>query len=165
MKLGFGPIRVCPTAGLSVIPPDPKLLPEQSCDPGEPIGSLLCLSYCTRFDLSFVVARLARFVTRWCEWAPKKTRHILGFVAHSAEWSLVMKSADAHFLRCVVRHEMFRRVQSQADGVKRQFLLDRVAKSPARASKHEFERVRIDRVGTAAPKRCCVSREHWRLVA
>ena len=29
VKLGFGPIRVCTTAGQSVTPPDPKLLPEQ----------------------------------------------------------------------------------------------------------------------------------------
>ena len=71
VKLGFGPIRVCTTAGQSGTPPDPKLLPEQPCHPGvrELIGSLLFLSRCTRFDLSFVIARLARFVTRWCEWA------------------------------------------------------------------------------------------------
>ena len=62
------------------MPSDPKLLPEQSCFPGvrELIGSLLFLSRCKRFDLSFVVARLARFVARWCEWARKE----------------VMKSAD-----------------------------------------------------------------------
>ena len=56
VKLGFGPIRVCTTAGQSGTPPDPKLLPEQLCDPGvrELIGSLLFLSRCTRFDLSFV---------------------------------------------------------------------------------------------------------------
>ena len=96
MKLGFGPIRVCTTAGQSVTPPDPKLLPEQPCDPGvrELIGSLLFLSRCTRFDISFVIARLARFVTRWCEWARMEIRQILGFVAHTAEWSLIMKSAD-----------------------------------------------------------------------
>ena len=41
-----------------------------------------------------VIARLARFVTRWREWARKEIRHILGFVAHTAEWSLIMKSAD-----------------------------------------------------------------------
>ena len=53
MKLGVDPIRVCTTAGQSVTPPDPKLLPEQPCDPGvrELIGSLLFLSRCTRFDL------------------------------------------------------------------------------------------------------------------
>ena len=34
VKLGFGPIRVCTTAGQSVTPPDPKSLPEQPCDPG-----------------------------------------------------------------------------------------------------------------------------------
>ena len=74
VKLGFGPIRVCRTAGQSVTPPDPKLLPEQPCDPGvrELIGSLLFLSRCTHFDMSFVIARLARFVTRWCEWARKE---------------------------------------------------------------------------------------------
>ena len=96
VKLGFGPIRVCTTAGQFVTPPDPKLLPEQPCDPGvrELIGSLLFLSRCTRFDISFVIARLARFVTRWCEWARKEIRHILGCVAHTAEWSLIMKSAD-----------------------------------------------------------------------
>ena len=46
VKLGFGPIRVCTTAGQSVTPPDPKLLLEQPCDPGvrELIGSLLFLS-------------------------------------------------------------------------------------------------------------------------
>ena len=92
LKLGFGPIRVCTTAGQSVTPPDPKLLPEQPCDPGvrELIGSL---SRCTRFDIFFVIARLARFVTRWCEWSRKEIRHILGFVAHTAEWSLIMLRA------------------------------------------------------------------------
>ena len=46
VKLGFGPIRVCTTAGRSVTPPDPKSLPERPCDPGvrELIGSLLFLS-------------------------------------------------------------------------------------------------------------------------
>ena len=34
-KLCFGPVRVCTTAGQSVTPPDPKLLPEQPFDPGE----------------------------------------------------------------------------------------------------------------------------------
>ena len=65
VKLGSGPIRVCTTAGQSGTPPHPKLLPEQPCDPGvrELIGSLLFLSRCTRFDLSFIIARLARFVT------------------------------------------------------------------------------------------------------
>ena len=54
--------RVCTTAGQSGTPPDPKLLLEQPCDPGacELIGSLLFLSRCTRFDLSFLFARLAR---------------------------------------------------------------------------------------------------------
>ena len=81
VKLGFGPIRVCTTAGQSVTPPDPKLLLEQPCDPGvrELIGSLLFLSRCTRFDISFVVARLARFFRRWYVWARKEIRHILGF--------------------------------------------------------------------------------------
>ena len=75
VKLGFGPIRACATAGQSGTPTDPKLLPERPCDLGvrELIGSLLFLSRCTRFDLAFVVARLARFVTRWCEWARKKS--------------------------------------------------------------------------------------------
>ena len=96
VKLGFGPIRICTTAGESGTPPDPKPLLEQPCDPGvrELIGSLLFLSRCTRFDLSFVIARLARFVTRCCEWARKEIRHILGFVAYSSGWSLIMKSAD-----------------------------------------------------------------------
>ena len=34
VKLGFGLIHVCTTAGQSVTPLDPKLLPEQPCDPG-----------------------------------------------------------------------------------------------------------------------------------
>ena len=150
VKLGFGPNRVCTTAGQSVTPPDPKLLPEQPCDPGvrELSGSLLLLSRCTRFDIYLVIARLARFVTRWCEWARKEIRHFLGFVAHTAAWSLIMKSADddwaQHFLRCIVRHEMFRRILSQADGVKRQLLLDRVGKSSTRSSEHEFDRARVD---------------------
>ena len=77
VKLGFGQIRVCTTAGQSVTPPDPKLLPGQQCDPGvrELIGSLLFLSRCTGFDISFVIARLARFVTRWCEWLEGNQTH------------------------------------------------------------------------------------------
>ena len=67
--------------GQSITQPDPKLLPEQPCDPGvrELVGSLLFLSRCTRFDLSFVFARLGRFVTRWCEWAQKDTKHFFRF--------------------------------------------------------------------------------------
>ena len=42
VKLGFGPIRVCTTAGQSVTPLDPKLLPEQPCDPG--VRDLICCS-------------------------------------------------------------------------------------------------------------------------
>ena len=57
-----------------------------------------------------------------------------------------MKSADddgeelrlSTFLRCVVRHEMFRRIQR------------RIGKSSARTSEHEFERVRVDRLGTSS---------------
>ena len=36
-------------------------------------------SLCTRFDVSFAIARLARIATRWSEWARKEIRHILGF--------------------------------------------------------------------------------------
>ena len=62
-----------------------------------------------------------------------------------------LRGAEAqHFLRCVVRHVVLRRVQSQADGVKRQFLLDRVGKSTARAPEHEFGRVGVDRMGTSS---------------
>ena len=96
VKLGFGPIRVCTTAGQSGTPLYPNLLLEQPCDPGvrELIGSLLFLSRCIRIDISFVLAGPARFVTRWCEWARKEIRHILGFVAHSAGLSLIMETAD-----------------------------------------------------------------------
>ena len=90
VKLGVGLIRVCvwTTAGQSGTPPHPNLLPEQPSDPGvrELIGILLFLSRCTRFDISLVIARLVRFVTRWCEWGSK------GNQAHSR--SLIMKSAD-----------------------------------------------------------------------
>ena len=34
VKLGYGPVCVSTTAGQSVTPPDPKLLPEQPCDVG-----------------------------------------------------------------------------------------------------------------------------------
>ena len=149
VKLGFGPIRVCTIAGQSFKPPDPKLLSGQPCDPGvrDPIGSLLFLSCCTRFDISFVIARLARFVTRWCEWARKEIRHILGFVAHTAEWSLIMISADddweelrlSTFCDASFGTRCFGGYKVKLTGVKRQFLLDRVGKSSARTSEHEFD--------------------------
>ena len=80
------------------------------------------------------------------EWVRKKEiRHILGFVAHSAEWSFILKSAeedweelrlstfcDASFgTRCFGN-------TSQVDRAKRQFLL--VNKSPKkdRTAEHEF---------------------------
>ena len=44
VKLGFGPIRVCTAVGQSVTPPDPKLLPEQPCDPGVRELSEVCCS-------------------------------------------------------------------------------------------------------------------------
>ena len=63
-----------------------KQLLEQPRDPVvcEVIGSLLFLSRCTRFNLPYAFAWLTRFVTRCCEWAPKKIEQILGFVAFSA---------------------------------------------------------------------------------
>ena len=108
---------------------------------------MLFLSRCKRFDISFVIARLASFVTRWCEWARKEIRHILGFDAHTAAWSLdhekcgrrLGRAEAQHFLRCVVRHEMFRKTQSQADGVEKQPLLDRVGKSSAGPESESIE--------------------------
>ena len=44
VKLVFRPIRVCTTAGQSVTPADPKLLPEQPCDPGCASLSEVCCS-------------------------------------------------------------------------------------------------------------------------
>ena len=97
VKLGFGPIRVCSTAGQSGTPPDPKLLPEQPCDPGvrELVGSLLFLSRCTRFDLSFCRCTTREVLSHAGANGPQKQiRHILGFVAYSSGWSLIMKSAE-----------------------------------------------------------------------
>ena len=61
VKLGFGPIRVCTTAGQSGTRPDPKLLPERPCDPGvrELVGSLLFL-----FTLHTFRSLLCRCTTR-----------------------------------------------------------------------------------------------------
>ena len=61
-------------------------------------------------------------------------------LSHAGANGLERKSGTLHFLRCVVRHEMFREVQCQIDGVKRQFLLDRVGESPTRTAEHEFQR-------------------------
>ena len=64
-----------------------------------------------------------------------------------------MGSAEAqHFLRCIVQHEMFRRIPSQADGVERQFLLDRMGKLSAGTSEHEFDRIRVGREWGRAAK-------------
>ena len=52
---------------------------------------------------------------------------------------------DASFgTRCVGGYKV------KLNGVKRQFLLDRVGESPARASEHEFDRVRNNRVETTS---------------
>ena len=53
VKLGFGPICVCTTAGQSGTPPDPKLLPEQPCDPGvrELVG-VCCFCHAAHVSIS-----------------------------------------------------------------------------------------------------------------
>ena len=71
-------------------------------------------------------------------------------VSHHEKYGRLGGAEAKHFLQCVVQHEVFWRIQSQVDGVKRQFLLDRVGESPARTSEHEFDRVRINRVGTSS---------------
>ena len=170
LNLGFGPIRVCTTAGQSGTPPDPKMLPAQPCDPGgrELIGSLKFLSRCASFDISFVVQQLAGLVTRWCEWARKETRHIPGFVAHSAEWSLITKSADddweeltQHLLRCVLRREMFRRIDTQSSWVKRQFLLDYQSHEAEMRCRGSRNRTEAGEVYVTKNKRSNTSTIHW----
>ena len=97
VKLVFCPIRVCTTAEQSGTPPDPKSLPEQPCDPGvrELIGSLLFLSRCTRFDLFFIIAPLLDMSHAGASGLERKSDTFSVFFAHSAEWSLIMKGADA----------------------------------------------------------------------
>ena len=77
--------------------PSHRLIPSHSRVILECESSLEVCCFCRAARVStfsFVIARFARFVTRWCEWARKEVRHILGFVAHTPEWSLIMKSAD-----------------------------------------------------------------------
>ena len=93
VKLGFGPILFAPLLNN----PSHRLIPSY-CQNNRAILE------CARAYRKFVVpvtlhtfrsfARLARFVPRWCEWARKGIRYILGFVAHSADWSLIVKSGN-----------------------------------------------------------------------
>ena len=130
---------------------DKRVIPERASS-----LRVCCFFHVAHVSISpFFIARLARFVARWCEWARKELRHILGFVAHSPEWSLIMKSVDRlggveaqHLLRCVVRHEMF---QS-----------GRVACRDRRARVQQNQN---QPSGDEQPKRCCASEEHWMLVA
>ena len=133
----------------------------------ECVSSLVFLSRCTRFDLSFVVARLARFVTRWCEWARKEIRHILGFVAHSSGWSLIMKSADDDW------EELRLSTLCDASFGTRRFGGYKVKLTGSRGSsflsgqvvcKDHRARVRPNRTrlsGDEQPKRCCASKKRW----
>ena len=173
MKLGFGPIRVCTTAGQPGTPPGPKVLQEQSCDPGvrELIGSLLFLSRCIRFDISFVIARkvchtLVRTMgSKGYQTHSRFCRALSGVVSHHEKRRRRLGGAETqHLLRCVVLHEMFRRIQSRGDGVKRQFMLDRLGKSPTsrRARVHLNQN---QSSGDEQPKQCCELEEHWTLVA
>ena len=68
-KVGFGPVRVCTAVGQY----DTRLDAKER----EVIERLLFLSRCTQFDFSSAVARVARFVTWWCEWPRLVLLHTL----------------------------------------------------------------------------------------
>ena len=140
----------------------------QPCDPGlcELFGSLLFLSRCTRC-ISFVKARLARFVTRWCEWAQKEIKHILGFVADTAEWSLIMKSADddweelrlSTFCDASFGTRCFGGYKVKLTGSRGSyFLIKWVVCKDLRA---QVRRRQGPLNGDEQPKRCCESRGLW----
>ena len=87
VKLGFGSIRTCTTAEQSGTPADPKLLLEQPCDPG--VRALIGSS--TSPSSLHGVRGLPH--VRACG-LERNSGTFSVFVAHSAEWSLVVKSAD-----------------------------------------------------------------------
>ena len=101
---------------------------------------------------------LPKFVTRWCEWVREEIRHILGVVAHTAEWSLIMKSAgdDWEELRLSTSCDapfgtrFFGGYKVKLTGSRGSSFLIEVGKSPARTSKHEFDTVRVDWMGTSS---------------
>ena len=85
------PTRRCTTVGQAG--PPPEIDTKEAC-PAEVrsiLGSLMYAARCTRLDISYLVARLARYTDRWCEWAAKELKHLLGYIAETVDYGLVYR--------------------------------------------------------------------------
>ena len=85
------PTRRCTTVGQAG--PPPEIDTKEAC-PAEVrsmLGSLMYAARCTRLDISYPVARLARYTDRWCEWAAKELKHLLGYIAETVDYGLVYR--------------------------------------------------------------------------
>ena len=88
-------------------------------------------------------------LSHWCEWARKEIRHILGFVAHTAEWSLIMKSADDDWEELRLSTFCDASFGTRCFGGKN-VMLTGSRGSSFLIAEHEFDRVRVDRTGTGS---------------
>ena len=98
------PHRRCTTVGQSGPPPEIEVPTPCPAEVRSILGSLLYAARCTRPDLSFPVARVARFTDRWCEWADKELRHLLSYVSHTVDYGLIYEvggTVDIETLRLV----------------------------------------------------------------
>ena len=76
----WAPKRAVKTNGQSTTPPDPKTMEARPCPTivRSILGTLMYAARCTRPDLAYPVARLARFTDRWSDpWVDKELKHSL----------------------------------------------------------------------------------------
>ncbi len=45
----------------------------------------------TRLGISFAVARLAGYTDSWCDWAMTELKHLLGYIARTADHALIYR--------------------------------------------------------------------------
>ena len=84
-------VKVCYTVGQTEAPPDLDDVEKAECEPEVRtlIGVLQFAQRCTRLDLARELGLLGRFADRWCPWAERELKHILGYVKGSVKYELM----------------------------------------------------------------------------
>ena len=91
----WAPKRAVKTNGQSTSAPDPKTLEAKPCPTivRSILGTLMYAARCTRPDLAYPVARLARYTDRWSDpWVDKELKHLLAYVLGSTSRPLCFRS-------------------------------------------------------------------------
>lgn len=90
----YAPRRAMRTNGQGSTAPDPKELEMVPCPPivRSIVGTLMYAARCTRPDIAYPVARLARYLDRWSDpWLDRELRHIIAYVYGSTNEKLGFK--------------------------------------------------------------------------